>query len=677
VSYTLDFPIQYFPNPEKFGSLGLGLLYIGVVDGDPAAEPADRIQVYIARQNDTDLAIPQPIDLSSGGVPTYLGSPVTLKINQKYSAAVMNRSNEQIYYSPKAGEMIETINDFNDRIDDVEDMISEVVDGAVTVIENVAALSSITAVNGRLYELKEYNANKGKGGGPLVGKVGAITPNNVTTFAGAAGTYFERLGTPDPDMFDSGAVGDGVADDSAAFLRLAAATNGKITAKVGEYLINNLTVPVYPMLSIHGSGMPLVNGTLSKLVGGTIFVGGINAQSNALSLSNFGIDAGSGRTAASIDGGVFNAVSGQLGVAAAIRNVASLQPTQAGTRHALLVQGYERAVVQNVYAAEAEFGLVTKCRYTDISNINGDKLRTALVYPKSDVSAFSGGVANGSAARFNVSNVNLKNTQAMATGSAVFVHASTLSFSGANISNVDQTYGFAALRVSGGGLISDPSASSVNATNINSDSASYAFSLEGYNYDVCISNAGATNPSTGRIAYIDGNSTNYAVNNLRLTISDAGIAGTTAIEFLGFGTWDNITVRDPFTTRTIDVGAGGLANRICGQHAGNCRLNRDEDLTGINGAVHATEKPIIRVLPGSVIKLTGRFDVTSLINKAFCNIPINTGKQQIFACGGINSADQYVTIAVRLNDFQLSIEPSLPAGFKFIDLSGITINMMG
>lgn len=61
------------------------------------------------------------------------------------------------------------------------------------VIHNVSELPSITAVAGRIYELKEYNAGTGVGGGPLVGVVGAITPNNVTTFAGTAGTYFKRL----------------------------------------------------------------------------------------------------------------------------------------------------------------------------------------------------------------------------------------------------------------------------------------------------------------------------------------------------------------------------------------------------------------------------------------------------------------------------------------------------
>jgi hypothetical protein len=84
------------------------------------------------------------------------------------------------------------------------------------VIPNVSALSSITAVAGRVYELKEYNVGTGKGGGQLIGKVGAITPNNITTFAGLAGTYFERINYDCITPYTRGAIGDKVADDTAA-----------------------------------------------------------------------------------------------------------------------------------------------------------------------------------------------------------------------------------------------------------------------------------------------------------------------------------------------------------------------------------------------------------------------------------------------------------------------------
>jgi len=85
-------------------------------------------------------------------------------------------------------------------------------------IDNVAALSSINAIAGRLYKLKEYHDGTNKGGGDLVGNAGVITPNNVTTFAGAAGTYFERTNTT-ITTYSAGAMGGGVVDDHAALQR--------------------------------------------------------------------------------------------------------------------------------------------------------------------------------------------------------------------------------------------------------------------------------------------------------------------------------------------------------------------------------------------------------------------------------------------------------------------------
>jgi hypothetical protein len=191
VSYTLDFPIQYIANPDRFATIGLGELYIGVVDGDPAFEPSDRIQVYIARQNDTDLAIPQPIELSAGGVPTYLGSPVTLKIDQSFSCAVLDKQDQQVYYSPKAGETIDELNNLLAEIELVRD-------NAVERIENYGRFAFTEAIPGKGYYLMEYTEGTGSGGGPLIGKAGVVIPNDVTTFAGStAGTYFERVNVVD------------------------------------------------------------------------------------------------------------------------------------------------------------------------------------------------------------------------------------------------------------------------------------------------------------------------------------------------------------------------------------------------------------------------------------------------------------------------------------------------
>lgn len=236
MSYTLEFPIQYFPNPDRFATLGLGELYIGVVDGDPAFEPADRVQAYIARQNDTDLAIPQPINLTAGGVPTYNGSPVTLKIGQEYSLAVLDKNGQQVYYSPKAGEMIEEINELSAEI-------AGIVSGSVLAIDKVSDLITYAPISGNNYFLRQYNAGTAIGGGMLLAKTGVITPNDVTTFAsGTAGVYFERVNYMyiSPEM--AGVIGDGIINDTIALQR-AINVSASLRTKLISYALTMIVSP--------------------------------------------------------------------------------------------------------------------------------------------------------------------------------------------------------------------------------------------------------------------------------------------------------------------------------------------------------------------------------------------------------------------------------------------------
>lgn len=230
MSYTLDFPIQYIPNPDRFATIGLGELYIGVVDGDPAFEPADRIQVYIARQNDTDLAIPQPIELSAGGVPVYLGSPVTLKINQSFSVAVLDKNGAQVYYSPKTGEVIDLVSDLEDQIDDIQAAVDAITDDSMLTFDSVADAALSSPIVGNVYYLESYILGLGVGGGHLIAKAGAITPDNVDTFASSLpGIYLERINIAKPSPADAGVQSDGVVDDSVPLERWATlATIGRI-----------------------------------------------------------------------------------------------------------------------------------------------------------------------------------------------------------------------------------------------------------------------------------------------------------------------------------------------------------------------------------------------------------------------------------------------------------------
>jgi len=197
MSYTIDNPINYFPQFSKFGAVGGGELYIGVVDGDPAFTPADRIQAYIARQNDTDLAIPQPIDLSPGGVPMYNGSAVTLKgTGVEFSMQVLDSQGNQIYYSPRSGEITAAILALQSSITNLN---------FIKPVETFADLATTPETTlGMVVYVKQHTSGS-LGGGFFRGELGTIVNDGGTIINNAvtAGRHWKRIDIDfiTPEMF--------------------------------------------------------------------------------------------------------------------------------------------------------------------------------------------------------------------------------------------------------------------------------------------------------------------------------------------------------------------------------------------------------------------------------------------------------------------------------------------
>ena len=548
----------------------------------------------------------------------------------------------------------------------------------VTTVETFAALATTPATTAGMVVYVKQHTSGGIGGGHFQDASGTITNDGGTLINNTvtAGRHWRRINYPELFVDDFGAIGNGTTDDSAAFLLMAAATGGAICVKDKAYLINQLNLPDYTSVKIVGDSMPSKNSALTQLVDGSILIGGIASRSTYLHLEKFGLDNGSARALVGItDGGVFNALTGSNATSVFADSISVMGPTSAGTTHGFLLQGHESGKVNNVYCGKHQFGIVIKGRNMQVTNIDGDDCRTALLYPKSDIPAVGGNVGDATANKFTISGVSHRAAITNTTAAAVYLHASTAAFAEANAVNVFQDYGECALKLQGGGLISDPTISGVNASNISATRSTYTVMANGYTYDWSLNNITANNNSTGRAIYSDTTAFGWNVNGVKVVVSDAAIVSTVAMHFYGQGAWDNIAIRNPFNTMTVNVGAGIFANVRCGKISGNGRNLFDENLVGINGAVAGADAPIIRIMPNSVLKLSGRFNLTASANKFFCNLPVNTGKQQVFACGGIDSLGDYVTVAVRLNDFQLSIEPSLPVGFQQIDLSGLSINL--
>lgn len=459
------------------------------------------------------------------------------------------------------------------------------------------------------------------------------------------------------------------ATDLAKFNAMLADTGGLVRLGDRDHTFGNVVITGYPVISVIGAGMPVKTFDLGRMQKGTCILGGLQITANTVFVKKLGLDQGIDRAVAAVDGLVVNSVAGQDGVSAIIENVASLGATDASMKHAILVQGFNSGRVRNCYVGRHQFGVVVKCRNFEITGIEADEIRTAAVYPKGDKSADAGFVASGICSDIQISNVRHNAKTGNIEAAAVYCHASTDVCSNIQINNVRQNGGLTPLRVQGSGVVTDPPISGIQAVNIDSSRAQTGTIVDGFVNDVQIKSLRATNPRTGQTISIGSNVVGWVLDGVHSVISDP-LAGTSMAALNGIGTWSNFSARGGAGVMTIDVPFGSLGTIAGGNFSGNCRNSQDVALVGINGFTAADAR--LRVLPGKLIKLAGSFTGT-LTNKAFCNIG-PTGKQQVFACGAIISG-AYASVTVRLNDFQLTVEPSIPAGLSQIFLDGITIQL--
>ncbi len=92
------FPWAYIPDPSSGRPVGLGTMFFGLPDLDPAIG-VNQITVRAKQEDGSLVNLTQPVDLNAGGVPTYNGSPVILDIAEsRFSWKVLNSLGGQVYY---------------------------------------------------------------------------------------------------------------------------------------------------------------------------------------------------------------------------------------------------------------------------------------------------------------------------------------------------------------------------------------------------------------------------------------------------------------------------------------------------------------------------------------------------------------------------------------------------
>ncbi len=93
----IELPVPYIGDFGKGRPIFNGQIYVGVVDLDPEI-PANQKQIVGIQENGTEVNLPQPVETSPGGYPTYNGAPIRLSVDGAYSLKILDRKGEQEYY---------------------------------------------------------------------------------------------------------------------------------------------------------------------------------------------------------------------------------------------------------------------------------------------------------------------------------------------------------------------------------------------------------------------------------------------------------------------------------------------------------------------------------------------------------------------------------------------------
>ena len=95
-------PYMYIPDPTRGRPVFNGKIYIGEVDTDPRIESNQKAAILV-QEDDSRVEAEYPIQINSGGVPTYNGSPVAIDVTGEYAIAIDSKDDQQVYYFARAG----------------------------------------------------------------------------------------------------------------------------------------------------------------------------------------------------------------------------------------------------------------------------------------------------------------------------------------------------------------------------------------------------------------------------------------------------------------------------------------------------------------------------------------------------------------------------------------------
>ena len=465
-----------------------------------------------------------------------------------------------------------------------------------------------------------------------------------------------------------GATGDGVANDTAATSAMIADV-GYAAFKAKRY---NLTGFAYSgqSLILIGERTPRYAGS-GDFVDGTVLIG-MNAHSvKDLHVERFGHKAAADGLVA--NSGISPTLPGRL----FSRGVVGAGTGEAGSSHAILLQGFNHVDSDGFFVADAQYGAVIKSQGGCVGPIIGRNLRTAGLFAKGDTGAPAGGVANGIAADLQFSDVDVVNSSGNATCVAAFIQSSTDIASKIQISNVKSKYGRCGVEIAGGGT-GPLQTNSIQVGYITSERPTGAgFIASGNPSDFSVGAVLAINPLSGKAVDTSSSCVNGRIEAMQVVVSDAAITsadcGTINGTQMSFG---SLTVRNP--ARTMQLTANRSNVRI-GEVIGNANITGDGAITLQNLATAvAGRTPSVVTKAGGILFLVGRVDMTpvTVVNSPVIGtLPFSVNADAIVSAAVQLAGGTYGATRLYVSGTSLQVLDANATNIDYLYLDGIAVQI--
>ena len=209
---------EYFPEKDRSRALSGGSIYVGKPDTDPSI-PANQKKLYVQQESGAIVETLQPIGTSAGGVPTYAGSAVTLLTDGNYSLLALNSLGSQEYYIPSVdgGPVDGGLSDYGCNFEFMVSTVGSVNPTHIVVDCDPDDLTGNLTIPDNI--TLEWRSGHALGGAFTLTVEGDVIAGEYRLFDDVL--TVEGLRHCQPAWF--GSVGDGVTDDTDAFVKAVSA----------------------------------------------------------------------------------------------------------------------------------------------------------------------------------------------------------------------------------------------------------------------------------------------------------------------------------------------------------------------------------------------------------------------------------------------------------------------